>query len=179
MISHKIEFNDDFFKLYTEKYYKYRELIKRIAHLLIFSKKNSGQILKNTNHEQKNIIQIIHNNHNKSFEINSNLNNYYINTEKFNQLNNNKEQRIMINDCISEIPNQNKAKTQVNKINSSQYYYIFHSNIYNINNFNDKKINPINPFIVSKDKILFNSKNSKSQSYNISNILPSINSFKI
>ena len=194
IISHKIEFNDDFFKLYTEKYYKYRELIKRIAHLLIFSKKKSGQILKSANHGQKYTIQIVHNNNNKSIEINTNLNiinninikneinnnkivnNYYINTEKANQLNNNNEQRIMFNNFISDMPNQNKAKTQVNKIKSNPYYYIFHNNIYNINNFSDKKINPINPFIVSKDKILFNSKNSKSKSsYNIANNLPSIN----
>ena len=191
MISHKIEFNDDCFKIYTEKYYKYRELIKRIACLLKLGKKNSGQILKNVNHEQKNHIQIFHNNHNKSIEksininiinnmniqnkINNNkiINNYYINITKANQLNNNNEQRII--NYISDNSNHNKAKTQVNRIKSSQYYYNFYSNVNNINNFSDKKINPINPFIVSKDKILFNNKNSKSKSsYNISNNLPSI-----
>ena len=193
MINHKIEFNDDFFKLYTEKYYKYRKLIKRIAFLFKLRKKKSGQILKNANHEQKNLIQIIHNNHNNSIEKSRNLNisnsmnikdeinskkilnKYYINNTKVDQLNNNNEQRIMINNCISDMSNQNKAKTQVNRIKSSQYYYNFYINIYNINNFSDKKINPINPFIISKEKTLYNSKNSKSKSnYNISNNLPSI-----
>ena len=205
--SHKIGFNDDIFKLYTEKYYKYRELIKRIARLLKLSKKKSGQILKNVNHEQKNIIQIIPNNNNKSISTNNNFNkinntnikdeininkiinninygiknekdnNININLENINQFNTSNDQGIMINNCISYMPmsNQNKAKTQVNKIKSSQYYNNFNINSYNIYNFSDKRINPINPFMVSKDKILFNNKKSKSKSYNISNNFTSIN----
>jgi len=192
MICHKIDFNDDFFKLYTEKYYKYRELIQRLAHLLKLSKKKPGQILKNADHEQCNYIQIIRNNNNKLVETNINLNkinsmnikdeifnnkiisniNYDIKNEKVNNnINNNIEKVNKPNNCISDMSNQKKAKTKTNKINSNTYYNNFHSNRFNTNNFSDKKINPINPFIVYKDKKLFNSINSKRKiSYNISSI---------
>ena len=41
IINHNIEFSNDIFRIYTQKYKKYRELIKKIALLLKISMKNS------------------------------------------------------------------------------------------------------------------------------------------
>ena len=83
IINHNIDFNNNIFKIYTQKYYKYRELIKRIAHLLKIGRQNSKNINNNNKINQINIgnenenksIQIkLSKNVNKSDEINNNSN---------------------------------------------------------------------------------------------------------
>jgi hypothetical protein len=196
IINHQIEFNNNIFRIYIQKYYKYKELIKRIAHLLKLSMNQRKQIISNIKKEKTSIIQnnikinVINdgnlNNGNKEIELNLNLDNNINNLTNnidqnniktknkdiskgiINEYNNNKEKKTIIRsgdmnkkakinngNAHTNIFNQQKNKTQTNKSNK---LFINNKNLnnnhYNRNYISDKRINPINPFIASKEKIL-------------------------
>ena len=73
IINHNIEFSNDIFRIYTQKYKKYRELIKRIAHLLKISMKNKrfweNKKYANTAQTNIQITQINQNNDSKTESI--------------------------------------------------------------------------------------------------------------
>ena len=202
IINHQIEFNNNIFRIYIKKYYKYKELIKRIAHLLKLGANKRKQIINNIKNEKTILIQnnlktnIINNgslsNGNKEKESNLNLdnkNNIKNNIDNKNKnsikpkindkskdkkkeyKNENKEKRSIIKSgdidkkvkikseksshIHNNIFNQQKTKTQANKSNNIfMNNHNFIKNSYNRNYISDKRINPINPFIASKEKIL-------------------------
>ena len=199
IINHQIEFNNNIFRIYIKKYHKYRELIKRIAHLLKLSMNKRKQIINNIQDEKTSIIQNnmntnVINNGNQEIELNLNLNNNIndltnnvgqnnikannkdINRDKIKEINDNKEKRTIIRSgdmnnkanidngnthTHTSIFNQQKTKTQINKSNKLFFNnYNFSNNHYNKNYISDKRINPINPFIASKEKILNHNKNN-------------------
>ena len=217
IINHQIEFNNNIFRIYIKKYYKYRELIKRIAHLLKLSMNKRKQIINSIQNEkasniQNNIKTNIFNNRNLNngnqvIEYNLNLDNNInnltnnisqnniktqnndISKGKINEYNDNKEKRTIIKSgdldkkvnidngnthAHTSIFNQQKTKTQIN--NSNKLFlnsHNFSNNHYNRNYISDKRINPINPFIASKEKILNHNKNnnfSKKRNKTFSNI---------
>jgi len=201
IINHQIELNNNIFKIYIKKYYKYRELIKRIAHLLKLSMNKKKPIINNIANEktsifQNNIKTNIINNGNQNIECNINLDNNNndiikttnndISIAKINEYNDNKEKMAIIKsedmnkkvkidnvNAHTNIFNQQKNKSQANKSNKLfANNHNFNNNHYNRNYISDKRINPINPFIASKEKIFhLKSKNfSKNRNNTISNI---------
>ena len=131
IINHNIEFSNDIFRIYIQKYKKYRELIKRIAHLLKKSMKNSKFWENNryVNATQNNIqiTQINQNNDSKAESIQvkiskkgSNLNTGVNRNSNNNSLdgNGNGDINTKINNnsnIISDISISKKTNIQKNK----------------------------------------------------------------
>ena len=166
MKNHQIEFNNDIFRIYTQKYKRYKELIKRIAHLLkmsmknrkyfenIVSKKDSNQLIQNNTTELK--INASDNIVNSSKDVNIKINNTMEEPAVINK-------EIKINSKVdneSDLINKRKNQTQTQSqslfqtnINKASFNYN-NKNRYN-SNISDKRINPPNPFLASKDKLSF------------------------
>lgn len=168
MRNHKIELNNDIFRIYIQKYKKYKELIKRIAHLLKISMKNPNfydniKYQQNINTENNNISQTIIINSSK----NNNINNQINTTKNANEIKKNSEKNKQIKKISDNNDlNQKKIKSQIliqNHINKNNknIQNLNNRNKYNYsNNINHKKINQTNPFFASKEKLSFNSMNS-------------------
>ena len=166
MRNHQIEFNNDIFRIYTQKYKRYKELIKRIAHLLkismknrtyfenIVSKKDSNQLIQNNTTELK--VKISDNIVNSSKDVNIKINNTngeptVINKEiKMNSKVDNESN--LINKRKNQTQTQSQSLFQTN-INKASFNYN-KKNRYN-SNISDKRINPPNPFLASKDRLSF------------------------
>ena len=162
IINHNIEFSNDIFRIYTQKYKKYRELIKRIAHLLKISMKNTrfweSKRYANTAQTNIQITQINQNNDTKTESIqvkiskkgntgsnkNSNKNNLDGNGDFSTKFNNTK---------ISDVSVAKKTNNQKNKKVVNNAIKIVQ---------NDKRKNSIDN--VNSGYNLFNQKKIKSHS---------------
>ena len=164
MRNHQIELNNDVFRIYTQKYKRYKELIKRIAHLLkismknkkyfenIVSKKDSNQLIQNNTTALK--VNTSDNIVNSSKDVNIKINNTIEEPAVINK-------EIKINNKVdneSDSINKRKSQTQTQSlfqtnINKASFNYN-NKNRYNTN-ISDKRINPPNPFLASKDKLSF------------------------
>ncbi len=164
MRNHQIEFNNEVFQMYTQKYKKYKELIKRIAHLLKISMKNKEYFQnlksKTTNSQfiQNNNVNITANTANNNNILNKNINlnnNIDIQGPTFNS------EEIPIN-SYNNLFNQKKTKTQTNVQTNYHKGSIGYNmkNKYYSNIISDKRINPVNPFFASKERLSFNSNNN-------------------
>ena len=157
MINHSIEFNNDIFRIYTQKYIQYKELVKRIAVLLKKSLKNI-KFWENSKYSAQ-TTQIVSKNENniKSFQVKITQN---ISDTKTNSSNNSnvniKDIRGKGNNAVTKknvLPNKNSSKdnTSFNKhINSKNIRNNSNSNLTNnkiqyntnMNNHNQKKNKP-------------------------------------
>ena len=130
IINHSIEFNNDLFRIYSEKYIKYKELIKRIAFLLKQRLKNayfwknekySSQKISQPENENSTISVILTKNtskmnrNNKSTNKNANLRSKSPNCQKKPINNNNNTQNT------KNINNKNVVKKQNNNNNITTY----------------------------------------------------------
>ena len=180
IINHNIEFSNDIFRIYIQKYKKYRELIKRIAHLLKKSMKNSRFWENNryVNSTQNNIqiTQINQNNDSKTESIQvkiskkgSNLNTGVNRNSNNNSLdgNGNGDINTKINNnsnIISDISISKKTNIQKNKkaMNNTMQ--------------NDKRKNSIdNAHNSNSVNNIFNQKKIKSHSNKPNNFKNSLN----
>ena len=178
IINHNIEFSNDIFRIYIQKYKKYRELIKRIAHLLKISMKNSRFWENNryTNTAQNNIqiAQINQNNDSKTESIQvkiskkgSNLNAGINRNSNNNSLDGNGDINTKINNTnnnISDISVSKKINIQKNKkaMNNTMQ--------------NDKRKNSIdNTHNANSGNNIFNQKKIKSHSNKTNNFKNSLN----
>ena len=165
MRNHQIEFNNEVFRIYTQKYKKYRELIKRIAHLLKISMKNQ-KYFENFIHGQNTNSQNISNNVEQTTTIKNINNNNNINIKQnYNEKQSSiKSEQMKINNN-NNVFNQKKIKTQSiaqTNINKTRFSYK-NNNSQHLGlktNESHKRINPTNPFFASKEKLSFNSLNS-------------------
>ena len=165
MRNHQIEFNNEVFRIYTQKYKKYRELIKRIAHLLKISMKNQ-KYFENFIHDQNTNSQNIGNNIEQTTTIKNINNNNNINIKQnYNEKQSSiKSEQMKINNN-NNVFNQKKIKTQSiaqTNINKTRFSYK-NNNSQHLGlktNESHKRINPTNPFFASKEKLSFNSLNS-------------------
>ena len=165
MRNHQIEFNNEVFRIYTQKYKKYRELIKRIAHLLKISMKNQ-KYFENFIHGQNTNSQNISNNIEQTTTIKNINNNNNINIKQnYNEKQSSiKSEQMKINNN-NNVFNQKKIKTQSiaqTNINKTRFSYK-NNNSQHLGlktNESHKRINPTNPFFASKEKLSFNSLNS-------------------
>ena len=157
IINHSIEFNNDLFRIYSEKYIKYKELIKRIAFLLKQRLKNA-YFWKNEKYSSQKISPLENENSTISVTLTKN-------TSKFNK--NNKSTNKNVN-LRSKSPNFQKKP--INNINNNNT-----QNTKNINNKNvvKKQNNITNVTTYGANNILQNQKKTKNQ-YNKT----SVNSFK-
>ena len=175
MRNHQIEFNNDIFRIYTQKLIKYRELIKRIAHLLKITMKNQ-KYFENLNNRLNTTVQtiekktIVQTNVNTSNNINQNNNISKNNGIKKASI---KSEQTKLVGNNKNIVNQKKTKTQTisqTNINKSHINNKRNHNQSKYNtNLNQNKINPINPFFASKDKLSFNSNNTNMMKNNLQN----------
>ena len=156
MINHEIEFNNNIFKIYIQKYAKYKELIKRIAFLLKKSLKNprfwenqkylaqTSQIKSLNENENKNIqVKIAQNTFINNIDLNVNNSNIHnsIQSANISVINNNKN-------VISKKTNAHNKKninSKNNRTNSNDTKNIFKSQKTqntNLNLNNPKKSKP-------------------------------------
>ena len=163
MRNHQIEFNNDIFRIYTQKLVKYRELIKRIAHLLKITMKNK-KYFENLNNRLNTTVQKIE----KKTIVQTNIKpitnfNKANNTSKNNEIKKAsiKSEQVKIVGNNKNIVNQKKMKTQtvtqtnINKFHINNKSHTNQTNRYN-SNINNNRINQVNPFFESKDKLSFN-----------------------
>ena len=151
IINHSIEFSNDIFRIYTYKYTKYKELIKRIA--LILKKtmknakfwenqKNSAQTIQNSQINNQTIqVKLSQNNLNNKTNGPSNSNN---NNSKNNN-NRNKNNDITKKNNSKEIPGNKKIINSINnRVNSKEVHTTTNNKIfYNSSlNHNQKKSKP-------------------------------------
>ena len=163
MINHQIEFNNDVFRIYIQKYKKYKELVKRIAHLLKISMKNKKYFV-NILHEKNTNAQTINSNIEQSNLIkNNNLNNNNISQNYNEKKSSVKSAEARVYNNNRNTFNQKKTKTQsITQNNTNKTRYSFknmHPNFGFNTNAGHERINLINPFFASKEKLSFNSNN--------------------
>ena len=174
MRNHKIEFSNEIFRIYTQKLIKYRELIKRIAHLLKITMKNK-KYFENLNNKLNNSVQTIEKKTIVQTNVNTNNNlNRTNNIKKNNEIKKvsvkTEQMKIVGNNKIFDNPKKTKTQTinqtNLNKSNINKSHK--NQNRYNTN-INNNKINPINPFFASKDKLSFNANNNNIMKNNLQN----------
>ena len=170
MINHSIEFSNDIFRIYTQKYIKYRELIKRIAFLLKKSLKNikfwenpkySVQTTKN------NLIQ--NENDNKKMKVKITQNVSDIKTSSSNNSNiNTKDNKVKTNNIIAK-------KNVLSSKNNSKDYTSLNKNINykNKNNSNNNLTNNKSQYNTNLNN--HNQKKNKPQTNKITNFKYNIN----
>ena len=184
IINHNIEFNNNIFRIYTQKYAKYKELIKKIAFLLKKTMKKVNlsapniqlQIKKKKNDdiEQKTLqINISQNTHKVNIDNNMNVNNAY--NIHNNKMKNNEHKKNTSKDNINAINKKN-----INVKNFRNNNIDAHTNFKNISNTNSnsnsnihlqKKSKPqTNKINSSKNNNLISSQNNIA-SHKISNIV--------
>ena len=176
MRNHQIEFNNDIFRIYTQKLVKYRELIKRIAHLLKITMKNK-KYFENLNNKVTTTVQTIEKTTIVQTNTNTNTNlNKATNVNKNNEIKKAsvKSEQVKLVGNNKNIVNQKKIKTQtitqtnLNKSHITNKSSTNQTNRYN-SNINHNRINPTNPFFASKDKLSFNSSNTNMIKNNLQN----------
>ena len=179
IVNHSIELNSDVFQVYCEKYIRYRELVKRIAHLLKISMKkmfwenerytNRSIQVKVTN-KNNNVI----NSNNINVKINTNINTN--NTVNANIKNNNSNEhgnvdmkKNVIKSSLQiqnkKVANPNVKNTQGNNIghnntnnqrknnnHMNNRNNINHSSTSQSNNVSHKLAPMLNPFIAAKNQ---------------------------
>ena len=156
-----IIFNNEIFSMYNQKYKKYRELIKRLAHLLKNKRKNKTVV--QTNITETNLVNSPNDiNSNKSIKIKNNINDKSKNI-KIKASNKSKQNNKIVNQKNIKAHTQLSAKNTNNK-SIYQNKYNSHSN-----NINDKIINLTNPFMESKEKLSFNTPNNYLMKTNLQN----------
>ena len=134
IINHSIEFNNDIFRIYTEKYNKYKELIKRIAFLLKRSMKNP-YFWQNQRYSSHADIMLEKEKQNESIPINIAKNTLTKNSSKSIIIKNNKSKTN--NNIKNKSPDLSKKAITNN----------YSQNIKNINNRNvNQKQNTNNNF---------------------------------
>ena len=156
-----IIFNNEIFSMYNQKYKKYRELIKRLAHLLKNKRKNTTVV--QTNITETNSFNSTNDiNSNKSIIIKNNINDKTKNI-KIKASKKSKENNKIVNHKNIKAQTQLSAKNTNNKS--------IYQNKYNnrSNNINDKIINLTNPFMESKEKLSFNTPNNYLMKTNLQN----------
>ena len=143
IVNHKIELNNDIFRIYSEKYMRYIELVKKIAHLLKANLKNK-MFWENERYTKSN--------------INSNVNaNQNIQTEYA------KDKIIPIN----VIP-ENKIMNVNNPSKNGNIIFLNKNNQVNVNSKNLHNKTPQN----IKSTLIFNNNiNNNNQTYQTSNIV--------
>ena len=179
IINHNIEFSNDIFRIYIQKYKKYRELIKRIAHLLKISMKNSrfweNKRYINTAQTNIQITKINPNNDSKTESIqvkiskkDSNVNGGVNMNSNNNNLDGNGDINTKINNInISDISISKKTNFQKNK-------KTMNNTIKNVQN--DKRKNSIdNTHNANSSNNIFNQKKIKSHSSKPNNFKNSLN----
>jgi len=180
IVNHSIELNSDVFQVYCEKYMRYRELVKRIAHLLKISMKkmfwenerytNRSIQVKVTN---KNNNVINSNNINVKINTNINTNNNTVNANIKNNNSNEHGNAAMKKNVIKsslqiqnkKVANPNVKNTQGNNMghnnNNNQRKNnnhmnnrnnINHSSTSQSNNVSHKLAPMLNPFIAAKNQ---------------------------
>ena len=169
IINHSIDLNSDIFRVYSEKYVKYKELVKKIALLLKQNMKNK-MFWENEKYNQVNNINNIqsiqvkvseknkfqgHNNQNqkKNTNIKSNLHiqNKKFDTSKNIKITQNKKGNNInhINANVNaNVNNQKKNKSQAPKINNNNISQT--STTQNRNNVSHRINSVINPFNAAK-----------------------------
>ena len=169
IINHSIDLNSDIFRVYSEKYVKYKELVKKIALLLKQNMKNK-MFWENEKYNQVNNINNIqsiqvkvseknkfqgHNNQNqkKNTNIKSNLHiqNKKVDTSKNIKITQNKKGNNInhINANVNaNVNNQKKNKSQAPKINNNNISQT--STTQNHNNVSHRINSVINPFNAAK-----------------------------
>ena len=156
--NHQIELNNEVFRIYIQKYKKYKELIKRIAHLLKLSIKKTNVVNNMSNAHVTTVTnttiginEVIVDNDNK-------INNNVI------KIGNKKEQIIKADNNNNMIQKKTKTQTQTHKFiiktnRNSKYNNNVNKHRYSTNNnISHTKINPVNPFLATQEKMSFNSK---------------------
>ena len=180
IINHNIEFSNEIFRIYIQKYKKYRELIKRIAHLLKISMKNSRfwENSRYANSAQNNIqiTQFKQNNDSKTESIQvkiskkgSNLNAGVNRNSNNNSLdgNGNGDINTKINNTSSNISDISVSK----KINIQKNKKVINNTIQN-----DKRKNSIDiTHNTNSVNNIFNQKKIKSHSNKTNNFKSSLN----
>ena len=168
IVNHKIELNNDIFRIYSEKYMRYIELVKKIAHLLKANLKNK-MFWENERFKNESIqVKVI----NKNTSDNANVNNANVNNanakmnshdhnaNNANKKNNNTNiksnlhNKKQINGKNSQINqnnnnnNQRKVKSHITKTNINNNNKNSLSNPTDIkNNFGSHRLNNVvNPF---------------------------------
>jgi len=180
IINHNIEFSNEIFRIYIQKYKKYRELIKRIAHLLKISMKNSRfwENSRYANSAQNNIqiTQFKQNNDSKTESIQvkiskkgSNLNAGVNRNSNNNSLdgNGNGDFNTKINNTSNSISDISVSK----KINIQKNKKVIYNTMQN-----DKRKNSIdNTHNTNSVNNIFNQKKIKSHSNKTNNFKSSLN----
>jgi len=172
IINHNIEFSNDIFRIYTQKYKKYRELIKRIAHLLKISMKNSrfweNKKYENTTQTNIQINQInqINDNKTESIQVKISKKGTNLNTGvNMNNNNNNNNNNLdgNINGDIATKVNYTNVDISISKKTNPKNKKGINNNVKN--GPNDKRKNSIdNTHNSTSGNILFNQKKIKSHS---------------
>ena len=162
MKNQPIIFNNEIFHIYNQKYIKYRELIKKLAHLLKMKRKNTNinntTVIK-TNITNTNVISSNNNSLNKNININNNTHDKSQN-KKIEESNKNiKNKNIIQTNKRAQTQMSIKEKNNMNNYNHNSYS----------SNINDKIINLTNPFIKSKEKLSFNNPSNYLMKTNLQN----------
>ena len=194
IINHSIDLNSDIFRVYSEKYVKYKELVKKIALLLKQNMKNKmfwenekyNQVNSINNNQsiqvkvtEKNKPQVHNNQNQKKNNIKSNLHiqNKKIDTSKNIKITQNKKgnnaNHINANVNVN-VNNQKKNKSQAPKINNNNINQTT-STTQNRNNVSHRINSVINPFnaakIQNQKKINLTKKNDKNELNNKNNLI--------
>ena len=146
--NHQIQLNNEVFRIYTQKYQKYRELIKKIAHLLKISIKtnkimnnsinaNNAPVTTVTRNTTTTVNTVIIDNNRKSDH--NNVKKVSNKSEQINKINNMIQKKTKI---------QTQKQTQKNTFKTYKNNKNINTNRYNNtnNNISHKRINPDNPF---------------------------------
>ena len=146
IINHTIDLDNEIFEIYSEKYMKYMELVKKIAHLLKMNMKNK-MFWENERYKQKN------NNSNS----NSNINNQNVQTIKIT-----KNIKANTNQNVQNIILKNTSKANNIKINSQNKTA---QNIKSTLTFQNQNNNNINNTYHNQSKNVFGTMNQKKSNF--------------
>ena len=177
ILNHSIELNSDIFQEYTQKYFRYKELVKKIALLLKRNLKNR-MFWENERYQKESIQVKVTNKNNSSNNANTKNISYDQNTNKTNiankkNLNNYTKSNIQNKKPVNNLKNpqtnqnnnQKKIKSHVTKTNNTYNNKSNISHSSNQNNFGSHRFNinnsSINSFNAVKTQTQIQNQNQK------------------
>ena len=142
ILNHSIELNSDIFQVYTQKYFRYKELVKKIA-LLLKRHLSNKMFWENERYKKESIQVKVTNKNNISSNANIKNNSHGHNTSNANNANKkNINNNIKANVQNKKVANNNIKNPQTNQLNNQKK---IKSHVTKSNNINNTKNNLSHP----------------------------------